>query len=149
MEGLKLYMPNGSNILVSGDKTLYDVVKENKLQDNIPIVLGKIDEEYYELTSTVKKEGVFIPVDITDSMGLKTYVRTLQFIFIKAVLDLYPESTVVIEHSLGKGLYGEIHKTLSLNENDILKIKNRMNEIINKDIKIKKFQLKRKSYRNI
>lgn len=70
-------------------------------------------------------------------MGLKTYVRTLQFIFIKAVLDLYPESTVVIEHSLGKGLYGEIHKTLSLNENDILKIKNRMNEIINKDIKIK------------
>ncbi|MBE1305498.1 nucleoside kinase [Clostridium botulinum] len=143
MEGLKLYMPNGSNILVSGDKTLYDVVKENKLQDNIPIVLGKIDEEYYELTSTVKKEGVFIPVDITDSMGLKTYVRTLQFIFIKAVLDLYPESTVVIEHSLGKGLYGEIHKTLSLNENDILKIKNRMNEIINKDIKIKKISVKK------
>ncbi|HDK7189662.1 TPA: nucleoside kinase [Clostridium botulinum] len=143
MKGLKLYMPNGSNILVSGDKTLYDVVKENKLQDNIPIVLGKIDEEYYELTSTVKKEGVFIPVDITDSMGLKTYVRTLQFIFIKAVLDLYPESTVVIEHSLGKGLYGEIHKTLSLNENDILKIKNRMNEIINKDIKIKKISVKK------
>ncbi|BAQ12280.1 putative threonyl-tRNA synthetase/uridine kinase [Clostridium botulinum] len=143
MEGLKLYMPNGSNILASGDKTLYDVVKENKLQDNIPIVLGKIDEEYYELTSTVKKEGVFIPVDITDSMGLKTYVRTLQFIFIKAVLDLYPESTVVIEHSLGKGLYGEIHKTLSLNENDILKIKNRMNEIINKDIKIKKISVKK------
>lgn len=143
MEGLKLYMPNGSNILVSGDKTLYDVVKENKLQDNIPIVLGKIDEEYYELTSTVKKEGVFIPVDIIDSMGLKTYVRTLQFIFIKAVLDLYPESTVVIEHSLGKGLYGEIHKTLSLNENDILKIKNRMNEIINKDIKIKKISVKK------
>ncbi|AUM86357.1 AAA family ATPase [Clostridium botulinum] len=143
MEGLKLYMPNGSNILASGDKALYDVVKENKLQDNIPIVLGKIDEEYYELTSTVKKEGVFIPVDITDSMGLKTYVRTLQFIFIKAVLDLYPESTVVIEHSLGKGLYGEIHKTLSLNENDILKIKNRMNEIINKDIKIKKISVKK------
>ncbi|MHB9922570.1 nucleoside kinase [Clostridium botulinum] len=143
MEGLKLYMPNGSNILVSGDKTLYDVVKENKLEDNIPIVLGKIDEEYYELTSTVKKEGVFIPVDITDSIGLKTYVRTLQFIFIKAVLDLYPESTVVIEHSLGKGLYGEIHKKLSLNENDILKIKNKMNEIINKDIKIKKISVKK------
>ncbi|KEJ04177.1 ATPase AAA [Clostridium botulinum A2B7 92] len=143
MEGLKLYMPNGSNILVSGDKTLYDVVKENKLEDNIPIVLGKIDEEYYELTSTVKKEGVFTPVDITDSMGLKTYVRTLQFIFIKAVLDLYPESTVVIEHSLGKGLYGEIHKKLSLNEDDILKIKNKMNEIINKDIKIKKISVKK------
>lgn len=96
MEELKLYMPNGSNILVSGDKILYDVVKENKLESNIPIVLGKIDEEYYELTSKVKKEGVFTPVDITDEMGVKTYVRTLQFIFIKAVLDLYPEATVII-----------------------------------------------------
>ncbi|MBY6825515.1 nucleoside kinase, partial [Clostridium botulinum] len=33
--------------------------------------------------------------------------------------------------------------TLSLNENDILKIKNRMNEIINKDIKIKKISVKK------
>ncbi|WP_434303516.1 nucleoside kinase [Clostridium botulinum] len=143
MEELKLYMPNGSNILVSGDKILYDVVKENKLESNIPIVLGKIDEEYYELTSKVKKEGVFTPVDITDEIGLKTYVRTLQFIFIKAVLDLYPEATVIIEHSLGKGLYGEIHKNISLNENDILKIKNKMNEIISKDIKIKKVSVKK------
>ncbi len=92
----------------------------------------------------MKKEGVFTPVYITDEMGLKTYVRTLQFIFIKAVLDLYPQATVIIEHSLGKGLYGEIHKNISLNENDILKIKNKMNEIISKDIKIKKFQLKKK-----
>ncbi|EPY2274247.1 nucleoside kinase [Clostridium sporogenes] len=143
MEELKLYMPNGSNILVSGDKILYDVVKENKLESNIPIVLGKIDEEYYELTSKVKKEGVFTPVDITDEIGLRTYVRTLQFIFIKAVLDLYTEATVIIEHSLGKGLYGEIHKNISLNENDILKIKNKMNEIISKDIKIKKVSVKK------
>ncbi len=124
MEELKMKMPNGNNILVSRDKTLYDIVKENKLENNIPIVLGKIDKEYYELTSKVKKGGKFIPVDITDEIGLRTYVRTLQFIFIKAVLDLYPESTVIIEHSLGKGLYGEIHKKLALNENDILKIKN-------------------------
>ncbi len=149
MEELKLDMPNGSNILVFRDKTLYDIVKENELENNIPIVLGKIDKEYYELTSKVKKEGKFIPVDITDEIGLRTYVRTLQFIFIKAVLDLYPESTVIIEHSLGKGLYGEIHKKLALNENDILKIKNKMNEIIDKDIKINKISIKKEEAINI
>ncbi len=69
---------------------------------------------------------------------MNTYIRTLQFIFIKAVLDLYPEATVVIEHSLGKGLYGEVHKNILLNENDILKIKNNMKEIINKNIENKK-----------
>ncbi|MCR1935128.1 nucleoside kinase [Clostridium tepidum] len=149
MEELKMKMPNGNNILVSRDKTLYDIVKENKLENNIPIVLGKIDKEYYELTSKVKKGGKFIPVDITDEIGLRTYVRTLQFIFIKAVLDLYPESTVIIEHSLGKGLYGEIHKKLALNENDILKIKNQMNEIIDKDIKINKISIKKEEAINI
>ncbi|NFV13701.1 nucleoside kinase [Clostridium sporogenes] len=149
MQELKLDIPNGSNILVSRDKTLYDIVKENELENNIPIVLGKIDKEYYELTSKVKKEGKFIPVDITDEIGLRTYVRTLQFIFIKAVLDLYPESTVIIEHSLGKGLYGEIHKKLALNENDILKIKNKMNEIIDKDIKINKISIKKEEAINI
>lgn len=143
MEELKLDIPNGSSILVSKDKTLYDVMKENKLEGNLPALLGKIDGEYYELASKVKKEGLFTPVDIADRMGLNTYVRTLQFIFIKAVLDLYPNATVIIEHSLGKGLYGEIHKNLLLNKDDILKIKNKMNEIISKDIKINKVWIKK------
>ncbi|EJO5348966.1 nucleoside kinase [Clostridium botulinum] len=143
MEELKLDMANGSSVLVSKDKTLYDVIKENKLQGNIPIVLGKIDKEYYELTSKVKEEGLFTPIDITEKIGLNTYIRTLQFIFIKVVLDLYPEATVVIEHSLGKGLYGEVHKNAELNENDILKIKNKMKEIINKNIEIKKVSVKK------
>lgn len=143
MEEVKLYMPNGSSVLVYRDKILYDVVKENKLEGNTPVVLGKIDKEYYELTSKVKKEGLFTPIDITEKIGLNTYIRTLQFIFIKAVLDLYPEATVVIEHSLGKGLYGEVHKNILLNENDILKIKNNMKEIINKNIEIKKVSVKK------
>ena len=143
MEEVKLYMPNGSSVLVYRDKILYDVVKENKLEGNTPVVLGKIDKEYYELTSKVKKEGLFTPIDITEKIGLNTYIRTLQFIFIKAVLDLYPEATVVIEHSLGKGLYGEVHKNILLNENDILKSKNNMKEIINKNIEIKKVSVKK------
>ena len=73
MEEVKLYMPNGSSVLVYRDKILYDVVKENKLEGNTPVVLGKIDKEYYELTSKVKKEGLFTPIDITEKIGLELY----------------------------------------------------------------------------
>ena len=31
----------------------------------------------------------------------KKYTRTLQFIFIKATLDLYPNSKITIQHSIG------------------------------------------------
>ena len=35
----------------------------------------------------------------------KKYTRTLQFIFIKATLDLYPNSKITIQHSIGKGIF--------------------------------------------
>ena len=72
---------------------------------------------------------------------MMTYVRTLQFVLIKAVLELFPEAKITIEHSLSKGLFGEIHKTPALDIDDIYDIKNRMREIIKADIPIRKIAL--------
>ena len=38
----------------------------------------------------------------------KDYSRTLQFIFIKATLDLFPDAKIKIQHSIGKGIFGEV-----------------------------------------
>ena len=35
--------------------------------------------------------------------NIRNNSRTLQFIFIKAVLDLYKDATVTMEHSIGNG----------------------------------------------
>ena len=51
------------------------------------------------------------------------YTRTLQFIFIKASLDLFPNSVITIQHSVGKGIFGEIFKEKPLDEKDVDKIK--------------------------
>ncbi len=77
-------------------------------------------------------------VDITSTIGMKTYVRTLQFVLIKAVSELFPKAKISIEHSLSKGLFGEIDKTIALDIDDIYEIKNRMSEIIKADIPIRK-----------
>ena len=55
----------------------------------------------------------------------KKYTRTLQFIFIKATLDLYPNSKITIQHSIGKGIFGEVFKEKPLDKNDIKKIKDK------------------------
>jgi Uridine kinase len=65
----------------------------------------------------------------------------LQFILIKAVLELYPEANITIEHSLSKGIFGEIHKEKGLDVDDINAIKTRMAEIIQADYPIKKITL--------
>ena len=56
----------------------------------------------------------------------KDYTRTLQFIFIKATLDLFPNAKITIQHSVGKGIFGEIFKENALNEKDIENIKLKM-----------------------
>ena len=56
------------------------------------------------------------------------YTRTLQFIFIKATLDLFPDAKITIQHSVGKGIFGEVFKNRDLNEKDIEDIKAKMQE---------------------
>lgn len=141
MEKLKLNLNNGKVIEVPKGKFIYEIVKENFEKQDIPVVLAKVNNKYYELTRTIEEEGNFEPVDIRSSLGMSTYVRTLQFVLIKAVLDIYPNAQITIEHSLSKGLFGEIYKDSPITCEDIKLIKERMQVIIDKDIEIKKLSV--------
>ncbi|CAB1253819.1 Uridine kinase [Clostridiaceae bacterium BL-3] len=132
------------SIKVKYNTILYKIFKDNYEPPDIPTVLAKVNGEYFEFTSPLKESGSFEIVDIRDALGNKTYVRTLQFVLIKSVYDLFPESKVTIEHSLSKGIFGEIHKDTPLLEKDIKKIKNRMKDIIKLDIPIRKISMDRK-----
>lgn len=68
--------------------------------------------------------------------------RTLQFIFIKAVLDLYKDAKVTMEHSIGKWVFGEIHRDKALTKDDIIKIKAEMEKLIDKNYPIKRIKVK-------
>ena len=61
------------------------------------------------------------------------YTRTLQFIFIKATLDLFPRCQNNHEHSIGKGIFGEIHKKETFNCKRNKYIKAKMKELIDKN----------------
>ncbi len=138
MDRLRLALKDGRYIEVEKGTRVIDIITKHNLRNEVPLMLGKINNNYVELTSELNEEGSFEAIDITDRIGMKAYVRTLQFILIKAVYDLFPEAKVTIEHSLSKGIFGEIHKTPALDSEDIIKIKKKMQEIIYKNITINK-----------
>ena len=74
-------------------------------------------------------------------MNLK-YFSTLKFIFIKATNDLFPDSKVKILHSLNNGVLSEVLGEKNITEDDVERIKKRMNEIIHSDIAIKRQDMK-------
>ncbi|MFU7517406.1 nucleoside kinase [Clostridium sp. HCS.1] len=121
---------------------LNDILKINPYD----IALCRLNGEYYELFKPIAEDGSIELVhfcDVKSSIGYKIYNRTLNFIFIKAALDLFPNSAITIEHSIGEGVFGEIHKEEALNEEDLKRIKERMLELINRDIPIHKIKKKR------
>lgn len=133
-EGLNL---TNNRIEAKKGITFYELIQNkspNKIKD---IAICKLNGKYHELTEEIKEDGIIEMVPFNTDLGIQIYIRTLQFIFIKSALDLFKDSKITIEHSVSKALYGEIKKEVPLSKEDIKNIKNRMIEIINRDIPIK------------
>ncbi|KGK90740.1 nucleoside kinase [Clostridium sp. HMP27] len=143
MAQFKLNLPGSNNVIVEEGTDIKSVVDKYLSDIKLPAILGKINYQTYELNSPVKENGTLQVIDITNSIGLKAYIRTLQFILIKAVLDIFPKAKISIEHSLSKGIYGEIEKETPLNEEEIIKIKDKMKDLISLDIVINKVTVKK------
>lgn len=107
------------------------------------IAICKLNNKYYELGEEIPYSGDLTLVPFTSIDGMKVYSRTLQYIFIKATLDLFKDAKIVMQHSIDKGIFGEIHKVRPLDEEDIKQIKNKMKDIIDKNISINKVKVKR------
>lgn len=138
MKQFKLTLSNGKNIEVDENQTFYSIVQKYYCDNELPIVLAKIDGEVHELTHKIDKSGSFSVIDTSDKLGVMAYARTLEFVMVKAVLDLFPEAKITIEHSIHRGLTGEIHKDEPLNLDDVPEIEKRMRELIESDLPIKK-----------
>ncbi len=66
----------------------------------------------------------------------KLYSTTLKLIFLKSIYEIFPESEVQIQHTLSKGLYGELKNKRKITKEQIMLIKKRMDEIIKNNLTI-------------
>lgn len=138
MAKLKLNFGFDNEIFVEEGTVLHSIVKDYGLVKALPAVLCRINGIIHELSSTLKEEGNFEVIDTGTSIGSMAYTRSVQFVLIKAVSELFPEAVVTVEHSINKAFFGEIHKSEPLNIDDIPLIKKKMEEIIQRDLIIEK-----------
>lgn len=137
MEKLKINLNGEKEILIEKGNTLSNILDDNTVENKWPVVLAQMNGKIYELNSPIFEEGKLELIDLSCDTGNRVYVRTLQFILIKATLEEFPGANISIQHSLSKGLYCEISKGRILTEKDLKKIQIRMEEIIDKDMPIK------------
>lgn len=98
------------------------------------IANAKVNNKTESLTYRVYRPRRVEFVDISNSSAMRTYVRSLCFVLAKAVDDIFPNSQVYFEHAVSKGYYFTIENGKHVDASDLLKIKTRMQEIIDADM---------------
>lgn len=129
------------NVVTSVDKTIYDLMKEQNLENEVIAVI--IDNDITELSTKLKEDTKMKPIKIKDRMGAKIYRSGLKFLYITAVKELFGRNTnVELLHSLDKGIYTRIN--LELNNTMVDEIKAKMHELVKEDIRITRVVTSRK-----
>ena len=72
--------------------------------------------------------------------GMRTYIRTLFFVLAKAVEDLFPSGQLIIGAPVSRGYYCELNIGREIQEADVTRISNRMQEIIDANMPIHRIQ---------
>ncbi len=121
---------------------LMEIIEDQKLQLGHKILGALVNNEVEELNYQIFKPKTIEFIDITHKDGWRMYNRSLFFILIKAVKELYPDKTVKIEHSISKGYYCEVS---GVAQEDLLQvtsdIENRMRKIVDDDIPFERKEL--------
>lgn len=119
--GVELQAPVGT--------TLLELCDDYRRFYTAEIIAARVDNDIRELGYRLEEDCRVDFIDMNNEDGVRIYRRSLHFILIKAVHDLFPERKVVIHHSISKGIYCEVIGDKELDEEEVKLIEGRMKEI--------------------
>ena len=114
--------------------SLLDIYYGFNLNFPYPVVSAKVNNRSEGLNFRVYNNKDVEFLDVRDSSGMRTYVRSLCFILYKAVSELFPEGKLFVEHPVSKGYFCNLRIGRPIELEDVSAIKKRMQEIIAEDI---------------
>ncbi len=129
--------PEGSSLL--------DVYQEfaDEIQLPYPVVSAKVNNTSQGLKFRLFQNRDVEFLDAREGSGHRVYVRSLCFVLYKAVCDIFPNSKLFVEHPLSGGYYCNMKKRNNEGptDEDIARIKSRMEEIVNLDMPFRRFEV--------
>ena len=139
-EKLKVFCKNTNTYIdVVPGISLLEIQEQMNFKMPYLISSVKVNNKTESLHYQIYRPKTIEFVDISESSGMRCYVRSLCFILAKAVYDVYPKGQIHIKYPISKGYYITIsgEKKQDLKNISILNIKNRMWELINQNIPFK------------
>jgi len=115
MEPLRIFCVNdGLPHKVEAGTALQDIapgsVRDPKTGRTYPVLAAVVDNKLKELSMRLYEPHRVEFIGYNHPDGRRTYIRSLSFVLQKAVRALFPDKTLVVDHSLPSGLYCEIQE---------------------------------------
>jgi uridine kinase len=128
-------LPDETQISYPAGTSFCKMAGELQARYTSPIAAMKLNNEFHDLMFIPETGGKVIPIDLSVQDGTRVYSRSLCLVLVRAAAEVFPGCEVRIEHSLSKGLYGEIKMSNNevFTENDLAAIHGRMTQIIEAD----------------
>ncbi|MCM1174782.1 MAG: nucleoside kinase [Blautia sp.] len=135
-------------IRIDGKEKLYEegikyeiIAKEYQHLYKEPIALVIINGKIRELMKRVDRDCELAFATYGDAIGHKTYVRSAIMLLMKAIRDVAGYETAAatkVEFAIGAGYYCRFRDGFSLDEKQIVRVKERMLELVEADLAITK-----------
>lgn len=136
---LKIYCKNIEEYIpVEGGETLSDIYTRIADQIGIKPICARVNNKTEDLQYPVfaPKQVEFLPA--TSSSGMRVYVRSLCMMLYKAVNNLFPGSTLRIEHSISHGYYCRLWGAPEIDAAVVEKLRDEMRRLVEADIKFER-----------
>ena len=104
-------------------------------------VAALVNNKLKELTYEISENDIIKYIDLSNTDGKRIYQRSISYLLVRSLNEIYTDIKIRLNHSLSKGLYFEVEFYRPLNEQDILVIKEKMQEIVKKDDPFIKIQM--------
>mgnify|MGYP001295817348 CR=1 FL=1 len=122
--------------------TVKEALKEEIEKSKYEVIGCRYNNEYFNLNKKIEEDAKIELIDISDKEGAKIYRMTLVYIMGKAFESLYPKEKLTVEYQLGDAMFCKCDK-VEITAKFIKDLKEKMQEIIEKDLKIEQRKMTR------
>jgi len=105
----------------------------------VPVIAALVDGELRELSFPMRSDARVEPLFLADSEGVRIYRRSLAFLLVTTVRDLFPEAQLFVDHTLPfGGFFCQVLGREPFSEEELKQIESRMRESVAEDAPITK-----------
>lgn len=127
---------NGKQLKAEAGSSLATIYKELGLKMDFGPVSAKVNNKVEGLHYRVYHNKDVEYLSLHSSSGIRAYTRTLFFVLCKAVNELFPQGTVIIDIPISNGYYCDLDIGREVTVEDVNAIRQHMQELIDREIPI-------------